>query len=158
MKKGYLSRRSSHYVSNFFGLESEITGLLFASGRMRLVPLALAFELSSKALVFVLAKALPANNHRMIVLPSALDARDRDQIEYANELRELVLSEQNVPGSRLRELVNRYNLDYGDDWPSPLALPGSRPGFWPESGPETAPGSVPAGGPELSCFLLQGDC
>lgn len=111
LKKGYVTRRTAHYLYNLFAIESQISTLLFAGGKLRWLPIFLAIEWGTKSAVWGVARLLPPRHHRLMIVHPNISERDRDQIEYVHELRNLYLNEENVSAATLQELRSKYGIE-----------------------------------------------
>jgi hypothetical protein len=117
LKKGYIDRRTAHYMSNVFGVQSFVSGLLFGAGKMRWLPLALGLEWSAKLAVWVASAVLPAKNNRLIIVHPKVSGRDLDQVEYTYDLRRLPLDKDKISSSQLHDLLSDYVLPGPKDQP-----------------------------------------
>lgn len=125
LKKGQINRRTAHYMANLLGLESLLSGLLFSSGQMQLLPLALGLEWSSKLAVWVISIIVPAKDNRLIVVHPDVSKKDLDQIEYVYDLRDLPLDGKNIETSTLSDLLSKYHLEDREGSPSIEIIPGA---------------------------------
>jgi hypothetical protein len=110
LKKGYISRRTAHYMSNAFGVQSLVTGLLFSAGRMRLVPVAFGLEWSTKMAVWLTSMILPAKDNRLVIIHPKVYGRSLDQVEYTYDLRNLPLNQKNINSADLENLLSAYRF------------------------------------------------
>ncbi len=80
-RKGYISGRTEHYIFNLFGLEMQINGLLFGSGRIEWLPIGLGVEWGGKVVGWMLGKILPAKKNRLVIVhPAIAQARKSDAL------------------------------------------------------------------------------
>lgn len=128
LKKGQISRRTLPYIYNFFGLMSQANVLLFASGQMKWLPVALLIEATAKGAVWLLGTVAPARGNRLILVHPRITPADQDQIEYANDLRKLFLTDESVSKQTLDEILEKYKLRAGGQMPrrQPAKSPSSR--------------------------------
>jgi len=105
-RKGYISGRTEHYIFNLFGLELQINGLLFGSGRTEWLPIGLAVEWGGKIVSYLLATSLKAKSNRIVIAhPDVVQTRKND-ILYLMGM-ENVLQVPDLEVVSLDEILNR---------------------------------------------------
>lgn len=104
-RKGYISGRTEHYIFNLFGLEMQINGLLFGSGRIEWLPIGLGVEWGGKVIGWMLGKILPAKKNRLVIIHPGLAPSQKNDVLYLMGMEDVVPTAK-VQESNMSDLLN----------------------------------------------------